>query len=51
MEAYLRAASDDEDERDRDEYFATLSDDGDEDAYLDEQPTGGYENVIAADWE
>ena len=50
-EAYLRGASDDEDERDREEYFATLSDDGDEDAYLDEQPSGPCQSIIAADWE
>ena len=50
-EAYLRGASDDEDERDRDEYFANLSDDGDEDAYLDEQPSGPCQSIIAADWE
>ena len=49
-EVYLGGASDDE-EAERDEYLATLSDDGDEDAYLDEQPSGPCQSIIAADWE
>ena len=49
-EVYLGGASDDE-EAERDEYLANLSDDGDEDAYLDEQPSGPCQSIIAADWE
>ena len=49
-EVYLGGASDDE-EAERDEYFANLSDDGDEDDYLDEQPSGPCQSIIAADWE